>query len=416
MIFLLLVACSDKGDESNPPADDSTAPVDDSVTQFDLTLYSPDFEPAAGDPLDGECDFLLPKAFSCGNGNPEIRWENAPSDTVTFALVLDDPDADHFPHWAIYDIPSTAPGLDQGISGESVAKHTLPEGAIELENGTDRSATSGAVPRRRTCIAGDSGRSATRSTEHRRGRRQRSSSRGWRAKRAISRTTLPRRATSTIREPHRRRQRLRRQLPERVGSKGTPRVARHAPSALGGSLPTREHGAAAAPPSGVLARQLAVRLSRLLRAAAPHEGLCSSRGTVSRLPRDPGRRHRGACATRVSGEPRSARLAPEHVPRELLRKPSRRRSLGGRGPRRRASRSRARSRRLALGRRACALPVRPPPERATRRRSKPCGSPTAHSRCSAVPSGRTRSSIACSASTSRTPRSAPTSRASAPGG
>ena len=133
MIFLLLVACSDKGDDSNQPADDSST-GDDSGTLLDLTLYSPDFEPSVGDPLEDECDFLMPKAFSCGNGNPELRWEHAPSDTVSFALIMDDPDADNYAHWAIYNLPATATGLAAGISGESVAKHTLPDGALELEN------------------------------------------------------------------------------------------------------------------------------------------------------------------------------------------------------------------------------------------------------------------------------------------
>jgi Raf kinase inhibitor-like YbhB/YbcL family protein len=145
-VIFLLVACSNKGDDSNPPADDSTAPVDDSGTQLDLTLYSPDFEPSAGDPLAAECDFVLPEAFSCGNGNPEIRWEHAPSDTATFALVMDDPDANDFAHWAIYNIPATATGLAAGISGDSVAKHTLPEGAVELTNGTGSVGYFGSCP------------------------------------------------------------------------------------------------------------------------------------------------------------------------------------------------------------------------------------------------------------------------------
>jgi Raf kinase inhibitor-like YbhB/YbcL family protein len=136
VILLLLAACSkDKGHDSNPSADDSSTPTDDSGTTEDLTLYSPDFEPSAGDPLAAKCDFLLPKAFSCKNGNPEMRWEHAPTDTVTFVLIMDDPDANDFPHWAIYNIPATATGLDADISGETIKPHTLPAGAIELENG-----------------------------------------------------------------------------------------------------------------------------------------------------------------------------------------------------------------------------------------------------------------------------------------
>jgi Raf kinase inhibitor-like YbhB/YbcL family protein len=145
VIPLLLVACSGKGDDSNPPADDSTT-TDDSGTPPPFTVYSPDFEPSAGDPLHDRCDFVLPDEFSCGNGNPELRWDNAPGDTVSFALILDDPDASDFPHWAVYDIPSTATGLDRNSSGDSIPAHILPVGAAELENGTGSMGYYGSCP------------------------------------------------------------------------------------------------------------------------------------------------------------------------------------------------------------------------------------------------------------------------------
>jgi Raf kinase inhibitor-like YbhB/YbcL family protein len=135
-MILFLLACSDKGDDSNPVAADDSAVTDDSATPPPpFTLYSPDFDPSAGDPLHAECDFLLTASYACGEGNPEIRWDNAPSDTVSFALVFDDPDAGNFPHWAIYDIPATVTGLDGDISGEGIGVGKIPKGAVELENG-----------------------------------------------------------------------------------------------------------------------------------------------------------------------------------------------------------------------------------------------------------------------------------------
>lgn len=129
--MLLLLACTDTKpatDDTGNPATDDTAPP-----PGDLTLSLPAATAYDGDLAD-RCTFALGSEYECQNSNPEVRWTGAPAGTVAFALVLDDPDAGDFDHWAIVNIPADATGLDAGISGES-ASGPLPSGAYELENG-----------------------------------------------------------------------------------------------------------------------------------------------------------------------------------------------------------------------------------------------------------------------------------------
>jgi Raf kinase inhibitor-like YbhB/YbcL family protein len=79
---------------------------------------------------------MIPLKFSCeGEGiSPALKWEDAPIETQSFALIVDDPDAPNrtFVHWVIYDLPShtnhlpdaipTTPILDdRGIQGKNDA-------------------------------------------------------------------------------------------------------------------------------------------------------------------------------------------------------------------------------------------------------------------------------------------------------
>ena len=149
-------------------------------------------------------------------------------------------------------------------------------------------------------------------------------------------------------------------------------MARHAPSALGAALlhaataAARQAAAPAAPPR-VLAGQLAVRLPRVLRAAAQDaRSLRRRRGVPQGDGHDDRPTSRRASGARSSGR-HPSRLAPQHVPGELLRQPARRREVGRRRARGRAPRLRARAGRVDLDRRARALPVRrarPRPRRA----------------------------------------------------
>lgn len=60
----------------------------------------------------------IPVRHSCDGTNisPALAWQGAPQGTVSFALIVDDPDARGFIHWVVYDIPgATAGSLPEGI-------------------------------------------------------------------------------------------------------------------------------------------------------------------------------------------------------------------------------------------------------------------------------------------------------------
>ena len=111
----------------------------------EFAMSAPEFFDSAGHPLEAECDFILPNAYSCSGFNPEILWENAPDGTVAFALIFDDPDAGDYPHWAIYNIPGTETGLAEAISGGG-ATGTPPAGSVELRNGAFQPGYFGSCP------------------------------------------------------------------------------------------------------------------------------------------------------------------------------------------------------------------------------------------------------------------------------
>jgi Raf kinase inhibitor-like YbhB/YbcL family protein len=81
----------------------------------------------------------IPAKFGCANGknanlSPEIQWSGAPAGTMSFALILHDPDVaigdSDVLHWAIFNIPGSATGLPEGVQ----AKATLDDGSVQLMN------------------------------------------------------------------------------------------------------------------------------------------------------------------------------------------------------------------------------------------------------------------------------------------
>ena len=61
----------------------------------------------------------IPTRFSCDgeDTSPAIAWEGAPGETVSFVLLVDDPDARGFVHWVAFDLTGSASGgLAEGVS------------------------------------------------------------------------------------------------------------------------------------------------------------------------------------------------------------------------------------------------------------------------------------------------------------
>lgn len=95
-----------------------------------LMLMSPDFE-------DGS---IIPDKYTQKAGpaspSPALKWTNVPMGTVSFALLLHDPDVslqrklDDVTHWLIFNIPGTATELPGGVP----ATATLPDGTINAKN------------------------------------------------------------------------------------------------------------------------------------------------------------------------------------------------------------------------------------------------------------------------------------------
>jgi Raf kinase inhibitor-like YbhB/YbcL family protein len=68
--------------------------------------------------------------------SPKLEWTNVPPGTVTFALILHDPDVaiqkktGDVLHWMAFNIPGTATSLPEGVP----ATATMPDGTVQAKN------------------------------------------------------------------------------------------------------------------------------------------------------------------------------------------------------------------------------------------------------------------------------------------
>src|SRR5438067_11609005 len=61
----------------------------------------------------------IPAKYTCDEADvsPPLAWSGAPSGTVSFALIVDDPDAPGgaFTHWVLFNLPASATSLPEGV-------------------------------------------------------------------------------------------------------------------------------------------------------------------------------------------------------------------------------------------------------------------------------------------------------------
>ncbi|MFN2112947.1 MAG: YbhB/YbcL family Raf kinase inhibitor-like protein [Anaerolineales bacterium] len=109
-----------------PVSDEAAAPLAESQAQEEegsngegegpmvMALTSPFFN-------NGES---IPSQFTCDGEDisPELDWFGTPGETVTLALIMDDPDAPvgTWVHWVLYNLPFDLNGLRQGETGVGV--------------------------------------------------------------------------------------------------------------------------------------------------------------------------------------------------------------------------------------------------------------------------------------------------------
>jgi Raf kinase inhibitor-like YbhB/YbcL family protein len=81
----------------------------------------------------------VPTKYTSADPNavsPKLEWTNVPMGTVTFALIMHDPDValqkklDDVLHWMVFNIPGTARELPEGMA----ATAQMPDGTIQAKN------------------------------------------------------------------------------------------------------------------------------------------------------------------------------------------------------------------------------------------------------------------------------------------
>ena len=89
---------------------------------------------------------VIPSKYTCDGENisPPLSWSGVPSETKSFALINDDPDAPAgtWVHWVIYNIPAAEKELKEGIP----PKENLDNGAVQGLNDFGKSGYGGPCP------------------------------------------------------------------------------------------------------------------------------------------------------------------------------------------------------------------------------------------------------------------------------
>jgi hypothetical protein len=109
------------------------------------------FEVTSDDIADGE---MLPNAqvanimgYGGENLSPQLSWRGFPTETKSFAITVNDPDAptgSGFWHWLVVNVPATVNDLSSGAG--SGGSDQLPDGVVQLRNDAGTKGYVGSAP------------------------------------------------------------------------------------------------------------------------------------------------------------------------------------------------------------------------------------------------------------------------------
>lgn len=92
----------------------------------------------------------IPSKYTCEGSDmsPPLQWSGAPDGTMSFALIVDDPDAPDpakpkqvYVHWVVYNIPAAANSI-----GENASKSSMPAGSATGVNDWKKAQYGGPCP------------------------------------------------------------------------------------------------------------------------------------------------------------------------------------------------------------------------------------------------------------------------------
>lgn len=88
----------------------------------------------------------IPAKFTCSGADlsPELKWNDPPTGTKSFALLADDPDAPagNWNHWTIWNLPANLRSLPQGFSKDA----RLSDGTEQGKNDFHKTGYNGPCP------------------------------------------------------------------------------------------------------------------------------------------------------------------------------------------------------------------------------------------------------------------------------